>query len=360
MILVFNPGSSSIKYKLFGIKGKQILLISEGSVDGIKPDAESFKRSFLLLAEKIKKYWGGIKYLGYRVVCGDCPADGSEADQKILETIRKFSYLAPLHIPNTILTIKLSQEIFSQSKHLCYFDSSFFKKLPIEEKILPIDSTISKKFNLLRYGYHGISHQYAYESAKGAKSERVITIHLGAGCSVTAIAKGLPIATSMGFTPMEGVIMQSRSGNIDPGVIFFLVEKIGLKKAKELLNNNSGLAGLTQTGGNMLDILYLAGEKIEDNTYLPAKSLKKDQKNFQNARLALDLYCNSVRKYIGSYSILLGGVDRMVFTGKIAAGSGVIRRRILKGLNFLKIKKISIIPPNEELAIAKKIIKSHI
>lgn len=357
MILVFNPGSSSIKYKLFKIKGKNILIITEGSVDGIKPDAESFERSFLLLAEEVKKYWSEIKYVGYRVVCGDCPADGSEADKKTLEIIEKFSYLAPLHIPNTILTIKLSKEIFTQSKHLCYFDSSFYKNLPEEEKILPINSTICEKFNLLRYGYHGISHQYAYESAKPAKSERVITIHLGAGCSISAIAKGNPIATSMGFTPMEGVIMQKRSGSIDPGVIIFLAEKIGLKKTKDLLNNDSGLAGLTKSAGNMLDVLYLAGEKIEDNSYLPAKSLKKDRKNFQNARLALDLYSNSIRKYIGSYATLMGGADRVIFSGKIGAGSGVIRKRILKGLEFLKIKKIDIIPPNEELAIAKMIVK---
>lgn len=357
MIIVFNVGSSSIKYKLFEIKSDKIIEISENSVSNIKPSEKEFEKSFKALVSGLNNYLNSIKFVGYRVVFGGDLLDGAETTQSAIDEIESQKQFAPLHNPNAILCIKLSKSIFLNAHHLCFLDTSYFKNMPSLEQNIPIDLEVIKKYKLRRHGFHGISHEYAYQTIKPHKNEKVITIHLGAGCSISAIFHGEPIATSMGLTPLEGLIMQSRGGNIDPGTVMFLIEKFGLSKVKEILNNKSGLTGMTKTNGNMLDLLYLAGERIEDKNYLPDKSLSKNDKNYQLAKFALDAYCNSVKKYIGAYSALLGGVDRIIFTGKIGAGSNVIRKKIMNKLDYLKIKNIDIVKPDEERAIAQKILK---
>ena len=357
MIIVFNVGSSSIKYKLFEIKSDKIIEISKNSVNNIKPSEKEFENSFSTLASGFKEYINLIKYAGYRVVYGGNLFDGTEATGSVIEEIESQKQLAPLHNPNAALCIKLSKTVLKEAHHLCFFDTSYFKNMPSLEQNIPIDLEIVKKYKLRRHGFHGISHQFVYQTIKPHKSEKVVTIHLGAGCSVSAMQHGEPIATSMGLTPMEGIIMQTRGGNIDPGTVIFLIENIGASKVKEMLNNNSGLAGMTGTNGSMLNLLYLSGEKIEDNNYLPDKSLSKNDKNYRLAQFALEAYCNSIKKYIGAYSALLGGIDRIIFTGKIGAGSSVIRKKILSKLDYLKIKNIDIVEPDEERAIAQKILK---
>lgn len=357
MIIVFNVGSSSLKYKLFQIKHHKITVISESSVNDIKPEEKEFNKSFAVLLCGLKDYLNSIKYVGYRVVSGCDLKDGVEATKSVIQKIESEKEIAPLHNPNAVLCIKQSKSIFVGARHLCFFDTSFFKDIPLEEQIIPIDSEVSKKYKLRRNGFHGISHQYAYQTIKPPKSEKVITIHLGAGCSVSAINQGKPVATSMGFTPLEGVIMQTRAGSIDPGTILFLIDKIGLNKVKYLLNNKSGLAGMTATNGSMLDLLYLSGEKIEEDNFLPDKNLSKNETNYKLAKLAINIYCRSVKKYIGAYSAILNGVDRVIFTGKIGAGSKIIRKKILANLDYLKIKKVDVVDPDEEMAIAKKIFK---
>lgn len=357
MIIVFNVGSSSIKYKLFQIKSDKVFKISENSVNNIKLSEKEFEDAFFVLVSGLNDYLNLIKYVGYRVVFGGDLKDGVSVTKNVIEEIESQKQLAPLHNPNAVLCIKLAKIKFVKAEHLCFFDTSYFKNIPPIEQNIPIDLEVINKFNLRRYGFHGISHEYAYQIIKPHKSEKVLTIHLGAGCSITAILHGEPIATSMGLTPLEGLIMQTRGGNIDPGTIIFLIENIGVNKVKELLNNRSGLAGMTKTNGNMLDLLYLSGEKIEDKNYLPSKSLTKNDRNYKLACFAIEAYCSSIKKYIGAYSALMAGVDRIIFSGKIAAGSGVIRKKILNKLDYLKVKKIDIVMPDEEKAIAQKILK---
>lgn len=357
MILVFNPGSSSIKYKLYQIKSGKLVCVFEDLVNNVKPTEKGFKDAFKLLLNGLNNYVNQVQYIGYRVVCGDNLSDGVFAGKETLEIIKNAKQFAPLHNSAALFCIKSSKNIFIDARHLCYFDSSFFKDLSKEEQAVPIDAEIVKKYKLRRNGYHGISHQYAYDFVKPGKNEKVITIHLGAGCSISAITHGVPIATSMGLTPLEGLIMQKRSGSIDPGLLIYLIEKIGVREVDKMLNHNSGMAGMTGTSGDMLDILYLAGMKIDNKDYLPDKSLKKNINNYKRSTFALDIYCRSVKKYIGAYSATMAGVDRVIFTGKIGAGSAVIRKKILKGLDYLKIKRIDVIKTDEEYAIAKKILK---
>lgn len=357
MFVVFNVGSSSIKYKLFEIKLNKIIEISESSINNIEPFDKEFKKLFMTFTSGLDNYLNSIKYVGYRIVFGGNLKDGIEATKPVVEEIENQKQFSPLHNKKAAICIKLSKSKLIDAKHLCFFDTSYFENIPKLEQNIPIDLEIVNKYKLRRYGFHGISHQYAYQTIKPRKSEKVITIHLGAGCSISANFHGEPIATSMGLTPLEGVMMQTRGGNIDPGTIMFLIENIGVNKVKEMLIKRSGLAGMTGTSGSMLDILYLSGEKIEDKNYLPDKSLSKNDKNYKLAQFAVDAYCNSIKKYIGAYSTLMGGTDRIIFTGKVGAGSSVIREKILNKLEYLKIKKIDIVTPDEENAIARKILK---
>lgn len=357
MILVINTGSSSIKYKLYQLDNK-LTEVQIGSLDGLKSLGLEFKKAANKIREDLSLYKDDIKFIAYRVVhSGGKLKDQTRATESVIEQIKKFDYLAPLHNLRAVLTIESFKELYPKANHLCYFDTTFFEDLPEIETIYPISKTINKKFAIKKFGFHGISHQFAYQMSKAKYDEKVITLHLGAGCSVCAISKGKPIATSMGFTPLSGLVMQTRSGDIDPGLVLFLSQKLGLKGAKDLLYKNSGLAGLTETTGEMLDVLYLAGEKIEDRCYVPGKSVSKSKSSYQDAKEALNLYCNSIVKYIGAYHALLGGLDRIIFSGKIGFGSSIIRRKVLSKIKFLKVRKVNLIEPNEELAIAKKVAK---
>lgn len=355
MILVINTGSSSLKFKLYENKNK-LLEVFSGSVDNVRSSEKEFEKAAKRINSEIVAFIEEIKIVAYRVVhSGGVLKDGTRATESVIEHIEKYDKLAPLHNLRAALIIQNFKKILPKAAHLCYFDTTFYQSLPLSESLYPINSKISENFNIKRYGFHGISHQFAYSESKAKSAERVISIHLGAGCSITAIVGGKPVATSMGFTPLSGLIMQTRSGDIDPGLVLYLAETMGIKGAQQLLGEKSGLAGLTDTSGAMLDVLYLAGERIEEQNYTPAKDLRKSKKSYDAAQLALEMYCNSIIKYIGSYAALMGGVDRIIFSGKIGFGSIVIRRKILSRIKFLKIKKINIVNPNEELAIAKKI-----
>jgi acetate kinase len=358
MLLIWNAGSSSLKAKLYDVKAKRLVLIKSASVarigeNDIKNHTEA--TSQLINGEKLQSY--NIKVVAYRVVhSGGVIPDGSEASEANIKKLKEISNLAPLHNPPAIENIKVSKKVFSKQKHKLFFDTAFFDDLPVESKTYPLPLALAEKEKIKKFGFHGISHKYALEESGTRKSDRVISIHLGAGCSVCAIVNKKPLDTSMGLTPSGGVIMQSRTGDIDPGIVFYIIRKLGAGKTEKIINNESGLAGLTGTSGNMYDVLYLAGQKIEDSNYLPPMSIKKDAKSTEDALLALKLYANSIKKYIGGYATLMGGVDLVIFTGKIGAGSSVIRDMVMEGLEFLKIKKVVKVEPDEEKAIAKMLV----
>ena len=359
MILVWNPGSSSLKYKLFDLNKKKLILVKSGSCNRIgEEEIKDHSVACKQMIDEILKDNIKIKTVGIRVVhSGGILKDGEKITTSILSKLEKASKLAPLHNPKAIETIKTSMKLLRKVAHQVYFDTTYFDKLPDESKKLPLPKELVEKYGIRRFGFHGISHEYAYSEAGLKKTDKTVSIHLGAGCSMTAICKGAAQETSMSFTPLDGLIMETRTGAIDPGVVIHLAKKIGIEETEDVLNNQSGLKALTNTHGNMFDVLYLAGLKIEDPSYMPAKTLVKNAETFKLTSLGLAIYIRQIQKYIGGYSAIMGGIDAIVFTGAIASGSTVIRNMIMENIKFLKIKKIKIVKPDEEKAIALKIAK---
>jgi len=260
-----------------------------------------------------------------------------------LQQLEKINHLAPLHNPFNTLGIKACQEIFTDIPQFAVFDTEFFSDLPEKSYTYALPENIVKEFGFRRYGFHGISHEYvAKKAAKDIKKPfeklNIITCHLGGGSSITAIKDGKAIDTSMGFTPMEGLVMMTRSGNIDAGIVLELVRKFSVEKTKEILNNDSGIKGICGEG-EMLKVL----EKVNNEN--------------KKAVLSLDVFIYSIQKYIGAYYAIIGGCDLLVFTGTIGFGSEKIRNMICKDLNILKKTKVLAIETDEELAIAEKVDK---
>jgi acetate kinase len=342
MILVINPGSSSIKFKLFNSDLSKSL---SKDIDFAGKNVKAPILKFLKEIEDINK----ISKIGIRVVHGGGKYDKPTLiTNEVLGDIKKFSVFAPLHNPLSYNIIRLLKKYLAKIDIYAVFDTAFFANLPEESKLYAIPSKISERNQIKRYGFHGISHKYVLEKVDPKEKLKVITVHLGSGCSMTAINCGKVIQTSMGLTPISGLIMQNRSGDLDPGLVLYLVKLFGYKKSKEIIENSSGLYGIYEKTGSMRQILIDAGEKVlgEDN-------IKKQAD--KQAILALKIYINRIREYIGAYSALMGGVDVIAITGISGFRSGVIREMSTKGLEFLGFKKVLAIEPNEELAIADEI-----
>ena len=347
MILSINPGSSSLKYKLFdsslNVVSEDNIAIEDGSVD------------FNLAIDKMLKYvesnFAEIEKVVVRVVHGG-PNNGevSKVNDEILSEIEKYSALAPLHNPPALNVIKSLTQKFGQDKIFAVFDTGYFNSLPEESSKYALGS-IETPITIKRYGFHGISHKVMQGEADPQNSKKVISIHLGAGCSMTAISSGKVITTSMGLTPDEGLVMQTRSGNLDPGLVLYLASEIGLEKAKELIEKKSGLAGITGTSGSMIDILLLAGEEVSGGDH--DLKYEKTEENIKKAKLALNIYINRIKEYIGAYSALMGGLDTIIFSGKIGSNSKVIRDKVTSDLDYLGEIEIKEIEADEELAMAK-------
>jgi len=343
MILVLNCGSQSIKWKLFERKSKSVLkLKKQGETDvfGIK----NYKNILIRELKKIDGNQKNIKIIGHRVVYGgDKFRNPIIITKNNLKELKKFNKFAPLHNPFNILGIEITQKIFPYSKQIAVFDTGFYKDLPQKACIYALPKSIRNKFGFKKFGFHGISHKFASEQAskqikKPFEKLRIITCHLGGGSSITAIKNGKVIDTSMGFTPMEGLMMMTRAGDIDAGIVLELVEKYSIKKTGQILNYESGIKGLCGQD-EMLKVL----ERIK----------KGDKK----AKLALDIFVYKIKKYIGSYYAILNGCDLLVFTGTIGYGSSKIRNMICKDLGILKNTKILKIKTDEELKIAQEVNK---
>ncbi len=335
MILVLNCGSQSIKWKLFA---DNLKLKKEGrqEVFNSKKYREILEKDLKRLDNCQKE----IKIVGHRVVHGGEKFRGlTKITKRVLKELEKFNKLAPLHNPFNILGIKVASEIFSKAKQIAVFDTGFYKDLPEKAYIYPLPENLRKKYGFRRFGFHGISHEYAAKTAaqkikRPFKKIKIITCHLGGGASITGIKNGKAIDTSMGFTPMEGVVMMTRSGNLDPGIILYLNKKT--KNLDYILNKESGIKGICGFS-DMREVL---------------KAIKKRNKK---AELALEIFVYSIQKYIGAFFAVLGGCDLLVFTGTIGFRSLKIRNMICRDLNILKNTKILAIKTDEELAIAEKI-----
>ena len=337
MILVLNCGSQSIKWKLFDDNLK-LRKFDNSNVSSQK----DYRKILAGELTKLKDYKKEIKIVGHRVVHGGekfiKPKAIENSDFKDLERQNR---LATLHNPFNILGIKTCQKIFPKARQIAVFDTEFFSNLTPQVRTYPIPENLREKYGFRKFGFHGISHEYAAKEAakiiaKPFKSLRIITCHLGGGASITAIKAGKAIDTSMGFSPMEGIVMMTRCGSIDPKLILDLCREMPIQKVDDILNLNSGLKGICGEG----DML---------------KILKRIRKGDKKAKLALDIFTYQIRKYIGSYFAVLGGCDLLVFTGAIGWESSLIRNMICKNLPFLRNTRVLPVKPNEEFAIAKKI-----
>lgn len=309
-ILVFNVGSSTLKFSLFEVvKGKRRAnKVLFGKYEKLKK-RQDYQKAFNEISKELKEKVG-FDIIIHRVVHGGNIKDPARIDNKIKEKIKKFSKFAPLHNSRELMVINMAEKF--KKPQYAVFDTSFFVKLPAVSKIYPIPLELSKKYNIRRYGFHGLSHRAVSQGLKG----KTITCHLGRGASLSAIKNNKPIDTSMGLTPLEGVMMCTRSGSIDPSLVSFL-EKKG-HDANKILNLESGLKGISGFS-DFRDIL------------------KHKNKN-KSAKLAYDMFIYQIVKYIGAYAAALDGLNNLVFTGAIGENASTLRQEICEHLDFLGIK----------------------
>ena len=391
-VLVINSGSSSIKYQLFDMSNKTVLArglleqIGEPvsclthqsrSAQGDKAKitrtlpVENHQQGFQLIGDVLNES-GAVRDsselfgIGHRVVHGgEAFREPALIDEKVITAIQALSPLAPLHNPANLVGIEVASQFAPNVPQVAVFDTAFHQSVPPRafHYALPLD--LYRNHNVRRYGFHGTSHGYVAKQAalylkRSLHSLNLITLHLGNGASMTAIKKGKSVDTSMGMTPLEGLIMGTRSGDIDPAIIFYLGKKTGLSndEMEALLNKHSGLKGIC--GVN--DMREIAGMADAGN---------------ESARLAIEMYCYRIKKYIGAYSAVLGSVDALVFTGGIGENATDIRARSCEGLSRMGIEvdenknslktngiqeiqrnrssvSILVIPTDEELEIAEQ------
>lgn len=396
-ILVINTGSSSIKYELFDMADQSVLAsgVAEriGEEGGLlthhrfQPDGktsqsvfeeviadhrEGLNRIVALLthpAHGVIKDRSEIKAVGHRVVHGGEHFQSTTVvDGAVLGAVRENIPLAPLHNPANLLGIEVSRSIFPQALQVAVFDTAFHQTLPLKAFLYAIPFDLYRNHRIRKYGFHGTSHAYVADRAahylnKPLAELDLITIHLGNGASMAAIKGGQCIDTSMGMTPLAGLMMGTRSGDLDPAIPFFLADHLGmsLREIDRLLNKESGLKGIC--GHNdMREVI----EKMEAGD--------------ERARIAVDLYTYRIKKYIGAYFAALGRLDAVMFTAGIGENAPLIRERCCKGLTGLGIEidtarnqstakgtreislpgsevAVLVVPTNEELRIAQETLR---
>jgi len=369
-ILVLNAGSSSLKFKL--IKMPQETEIVKGEVSSIgeknsllKINGSTIKKQFLKHEEAIKHVLKilssyQIDIIGHRVVHGGEKFNSATKKlAQILEDIKALIPLAPLHNPSNILGIELSQIYSPHALQVAVFDTAFHSTIPSYAYTYPLPLELYKKYNIRKYGFHGTSHHFiAKQTAKYLTKPlnklNLITIHLGNGASITAIKNGNSIDTSMGFTPLEGLMMGSRCGDIDSAILPYLQnqQNFTINDIEVLINKQSGFKGIVNTN----DVREV---------------IKLYKLNNKNAILALDMFVYRIKKYIGAYKEILNNkIDAIIFTGGIGENSPLIRKMCLNSISntknnlkkYIEIQKkssntkILVIPTNEELAIARYVI----
>lgn len=372
MTLVFNVGSSSLKFKLFDRRFKVVIA---DEFDRLK-DAADFGEAFQKAGRRVEESGVAISKIGHRIVFG-----GTELLQPtritggILDTIKKNCWVSPIHILPEIAVAKLALNEWPAIPQYAVFDSGFFAELPEPAQVFPIPLEFFRQ-GIKKFGFHGISHSYAIRTAieelkkkdvprspkggrdrgrQGDLATKIVCLHLGAGSSAVAAIGEQPIDTSMGLTPLGGLMMQTRPGDLDPGVILHLLEtkKVTLKKLRKILFEQSGVLGIAGIG-DFRDIRALAGIERDGNA---SSDLPQDEGSKKHATLALEMYIWQVRKIVGGYAAILGGLDALVFTGAIGFGSAVVRDLVCENLRFLGKFKVLAVEPQEELEIAKTIAK---
>ncbi|MFA5038706.1 MAG: acetate kinase [Candidatus Omnitrophota bacterium] len=361
-ILVINSGSSSIKYRLFdaaknGDRAAHFRLLAKGLIEKIghkDSGVHDHKQGIQVLLDTLVNGQGAaikdlreIWAIGHRIVHGgEAFKKPTQITAEVMAKIRECFELAPLHNPANYAGVEACQSLLPEIRQVAVFDTAFHQTLPEHAYIYGLPYEYYEKYNLRKFGFHGTSHQYvAHEAARLLKKPlrklKIITCHLGNGCSIAAVKHGQSVDTSMGFTPLEGLVMGTRCGDIDPASVIFLAdkEKASLEEIDRVLNYKSGLKGISGLSNDMREIWEAA------------------QKGHHRARLAFDIFTYRIKKYIGSYIGAMGGVDVIVFTAGIGENEAHVRNRIMKGFfDFLDRRKVKVlvIPTNEELMIAKQ------
>jgi acetate kinase len=390
-IFVINSGSSSIKYQLINMPDKTIIcsgivesigltnsrIIHKTYIDGkeqiitespeIFDHADGLQEVTRLLTDPVIGVLNDpsdITVVGHRIVHGgENLAATTLITPEVKEEIKRIFPLAPLHNPAHHLGIEVAEKIFAAAKQIAVFDTAFYHTMPEKAFRYAIPGEFYHTHKIRVYGFHGTSHKYVSEKAiqyLGKPASKIITIHLGNGCSMAAIENGRCVDTSMGLGPLDGLIMGTRSGNIDPSVIFHLVSQLGydIEQVSTLLNKKSGMLGLTG--------------------FSDMRDIKREIENGNGeAKLAYEMYAYRVRKYIGSYTAVLNGLDAIVFTGGVGENDALARKMITANLESLGIitdeeknglrltglheinaagskVKILVIPTNEEQEIANQ------
>jgi acetate kinase len=385
-VLVLNCGSSSIKYQFIDTNTETAL--AKGMVERIgmtgavlshsRFDGESIKIVGEILDHQIAiEYVIGIllspnhgvikdikeiEAVGHRVVHGgELFSDSVKINDEVIKELQDNIELAPLHNPPNIKGIQAVTRVLTKTPQVGVFDTAFHSKMPHRSFLYGIPYELYKKYKIRRYGFHGTSHLYVSDKAaelmgKSIDQIKIITAHLGNGCSIAAVKNGVSVDTSMGFTPLEGLLMGTRSGDLDPSLILYIMGKEGLSlgEANTLLNKHSGLIGISGESSDMREILA---------------AVKDEQKR---AIYAFEIFCYRIKKYIGAYTAAMGGLDALVFTGGIGENAVEVREEVCKNMDYLGIKldklknengetiisdsssraKVFRIPTNEELVIA--------
>lgn len=387
-VLVINAGSSSVKYHLYEMPQAEV--IAMGHVEKIAEEASELSHSFggrtyaksvkvedvarameIILETLVDKEVGVLRQIsdidavGHRVVHGGEEFTGSVIiDQRVIASIEKFADLAPLHNPPNLAGILAAQHHLPNAKQVACFDTAFHATIPQVAYMYALPYELYEKYGIRRYGFHGISHRYVARRAaalmgRGKYEINAITCHLGNGCSLTAVKNGRSIDTSMGLTPLEGVPMGTRCGDLDPAILFYLAEKgYDVKALKTLCNKQSGLLGLSGISNDVRNLEKFA------------------KKGDARAKLAIDVFCYRIKKYIGAYAAVLDTVDAVVFTGGIGEHAAFLRAKICEAVTQIGLEldyeanraaieieaeintkdskvKVFVIPTNEQVAIAK-------
>ena len=389
-ILVVNCGSSSLKYQLIDMNGETALaqgLVERIGIEGstltqkvegrdkyvVKQPMASHKDAIKLVLEALVdsvkgviKDMSEISSVGHRVVHGGEKYSNSVLiTDEVMNALEECSKLAPLHNPPNIIGINACKELMPNTPMVAVFDTDFHQTIPEYAYIYPLPYELYTEHGIRKYGFHGTSHRYVSAMAaemmgKDIKDLKIITCHLGNGASISAIKDGISIETSMGFTPLEGIAMGTRSGSIDPAIVTFLMKELDytIDEVNDLINKKSGVLGISGVSSDFRD--------IEDAAW------KEENKR---AQLALDVYYYKVKKFIGSYAAVMNGVDCIVFTAGLGENSPETREFVCEGLDYLGIQldksknkvrgkavdlsaegskaKVLVIPTNEELMIAR-------
>ena len=388
-ILVINAGSSSLKYQLINMEDESVVLkglceritfagsqLSQKTFDGreivIKQDMPTHKEAMeLVLKAMLDPEKGALKNVseisavGHRVLhSGEDFKHSVVIDDEVIKICEKNAELGPLHMPGNIACIKSCREVMKGVPMVAVFDTTFHSTMPAKAYMYGIPYEVYEKYKIRKYGFHGTSHKFVSEETGkllGNKNAKMVICHLGNGSSISAVKDGKCQDTSMGFTPLEGLVMGTRSGDIDPAAVDYLRVKVGLKPEEVVnyLNKKCGMLGISGKSSDMRDLTEAA--KAGD----------------ERAKLAIEMVAYRVKKYVGSYIAVLGGVDAIVFTGGIGEHSSLVRRLVMEGMEYCGAEfddeknvaygsgigylnkesskvKIIVLPTNEELSIARE------